>query len=151
MDVWTVVAGTVLVSALVALAWIDLRTGLLPDLLTLPLLWAGLLVNIQGVFAPLDQAVIGAVAGYSVLWLANQVYRWRAGSDGMGYGDFKMAGAIGAWIGVASLYWVVIAACAAALLVMGVLRLTGKVAAGHPMAFGPFLALAAIGVVGGSV
>lgn len=151
MDVWTVVTGTVLVSALVLLAWIDLRTGLLPDVLTLPLLWAGLLVNIQGVFAPLDQAVIGAVAGYGVLWIANQVYRWQTGHDGMGYGDFKMAGAIGAWLGVGAVYWVLVSACCSGVLVRGALHWAGKVQGNHPMAFGPFLALAAIGVIGGTV
>jgi leader peptidase (prepilin peptidase)/N-methyltransferase len=88
-----------LVWALVALAFIDLDTTLLPDSLTLPLLWLGLLFNLGGYFASLPDAVIGAIAGYGVLWSVYWLFKLVTGKDGMGYGDFKLLAAIGAWLG----------------------------------------------------
>lgn len=88
-----------LVWTLVALAFIDLDTTLLPDSLTLPLLWLGLLFNLQGVFASLPDAVIGAMAGYGVLWSVFWLFKLATGKDGMGYGDFKLLAALGAWLG----------------------------------------------------
>lgn len=88
-----------LVWALIALAFIDLDTTLLPDSLTLPLLWAGLLFNLNGHFASLPDAVIGAAAGYLVLWSVYWLFRLATGKEGMGYGDFKLLAAIGAWLG----------------------------------------------------
>lgn len=84
---------------LIALAFIDFDTTLLPDNLTLPLLWLGLLFNLNGHFASLPDAVIGAVAGYGVLWSVYWVFKWVTGKDGMGFGDFKLLAAIGAWLG----------------------------------------------------
>lgn len=93
-------AGAVLlVWMLVALAFIDLDTTLLPDSLTLPLLWLGLLFNLDGTFASLPDAVIGAMAGYGVLWSVYWLFKLATGKDGMGYGDFKLLAAIGAWLG----------------------------------------------------
>ncbi len=88
-----------LVWTLVALAFIDLDTTLLPDSLTLPLLWLGLLFNLHGHFASLPDAVIGAMAGYGVLWAVYWLFRLATGKEGMGYGDFKLLAAIGAWLG----------------------------------------------------
>lgn len=88
-----------LVWTLVALAFIDLDTTLLPDSLTLPLLWLGLLFNLGGHFASLPDAVIGAIAGYGVLWSVYWLFKLVTGKDGMGYGDFKLLAAIGAWLG----------------------------------------------------
>lgn len=88
-----------LVWTLVALAFIDLDTTLLPDSLTLPLLWLGLLFNLGGHFASLPDAVIGAMAGYGVLWSVYWLFKLVTGKDGMGYGDFKLLAAIGAWLG----------------------------------------------------
>jgi leader peptidase (prepilin peptidase)/N-methyltransferase len=88
-----------LVWTLIALAFIDLDTTLLPDSLTLPLLWLGLLFNLGGHFASLSDAVIGAMAGYGVLWSVYWLFRLATGKEGMGYGDFKLLAAIGAWLG----------------------------------------------------
>jgi leader peptidase (prepilin peptidase)/N-methyltransferase len=88
-----------LVWALIALAFIDLDTTLLPDSLTLPLLWLGLLFNLGGHFASLPDAVIGAIAGYGVLWSVYWLFKLVTGKEGMGYGDFKLLAAIGAWLG----------------------------------------------------
>lgn len=100
---WGVSAQTLgallLVWMLVALAFIDLDTTLLPDSLTLPLLWLGLLFNLGGHFASLPDAVIGAIAGYGVLWSVYWLFKLATGKDGMGYGDFKLLAAIGAWLG----------------------------------------------------
>ena len=83
----------------IALAFIDQETGLLPDDLTLPLAWLGLLINLRGAFVPLPDAVIGAVAGYLSLWLVYWAYKLATGKEGMGYGDFKMNAAVGAFLG----------------------------------------------------
>ncbi len=88
-----------LVWTLIALAFIDLDTTLLPDSLTLPLLWLGLMFNLGGHFASLPDAVIGAIAGYGVLWSVYWLFKLVTGKDGMGYGDFKLLAAIGAWLG----------------------------------------------------
>ena len=83
----------------IALAFIDQETGYLPDDLTLPLVWIGLIVNLGGAFVPLRDAVIGAVAGYLFLWTINAAFRALRGMDGMGYGDFKLYAAVGAFLG----------------------------------------------------
>jgi leader peptidase (prepilin peptidase)/N-methyltransferase len=85
--------------SLVALAFIDLDTTLLPDTLTLPLLWLGLLFNLFGAFTTLQSAVTGAMAGYLSLWLVYWVFKLVTGKEGMGFGDFKLLAAIGAWLG----------------------------------------------------
>ncbi|MCC6211977.1 MAG: prepilin peptidase [Burkholderiales bacterium] len=92
----------------IALAFIDHETGYLPDDITLPLLWAGLLLNIPGTFAPLPEAVIGAAAGYLALWAINAAFRLVRGIDGMGYGDFKMTAAVGAFVGWKYLFLVIL-------------------------------------------
>jgi leader peptidase (prepilin peptidase)/N-methyltransferase len=92
----------------IALAFIDHETGYLPDDITLPLLWAGLLLNLAGTFAPLAEAVIGAAAGYLTLWTINAAFRLVRGIDGMGYGDFKMTAAVGAFVGWKYLFLVVL-------------------------------------------
>src|SRR3970282_2059452 len=79
--------------------FIDLDTCYLPDSITLPLLWLGLLLNLNGTFAPLPAAVIGAAAGYLSLWAVYWAFKWATGKEGMGYGDFKLLAAIGAWLG----------------------------------------------------
>lgn len=93
------VGGILFVWALIALAFIDLDTMLLPDDITLLLLWAGLLFNLFGVFASLQSAVIGAMAGYLSLWSVYWLFKLVTGKEGMGYGDFKLLAAIGAWLG----------------------------------------------------
>ncbi|WP_148180612.1 prepilin peptidase, partial [Klebsiella pneumoniae] len=91
--------GLLLLSVLLILATIDAQTQLLPDGLTLPLLWAGLLFNLSDTFAPLAEAVIGAMAGYLSLWSVYWVFRLLTGKEALGYGDFKLLAALGAWLG----------------------------------------------------
>lgn len=91
--------GLLFVWALIALAFIDFDTTLLPDSLTLPLIWLGLLFNLGGHFATLSDAVVGAVAGYLILWSIYWLFKLVTGKEGMGFGDFKLLAAIGAWLG----------------------------------------------------
>src|ERR1051326_3087450 len=92
----------------IALALIDQKTGYLPDDITLPLMWLGLLVNLAGAFVPLTEAVMGAVAGYMVLWSVNAIFRAVRGVEGMGYGDFKMTAAVAAFLGWGELFMVIL-------------------------------------------
>ncbi len=132
----------VALAMLVALAWIDARRGLLPDRLTLPLLWLGLLVNLDGALVPLRDAVLGAVAGYAFLAGIAAGFRLLTGREGMGGGDVKLLAALGAWLGWAALPQVVLAASALALAVAVLRRLAGGLQPGQAFSFGPFLALA---------
>ena len=129
---------------LLALAIIDLRTQLLPDALTLPLLWAGLLYHL--LFQPymLSAAVIGAMAGYLVLWSVYWLFKLATGKEGMGYGDFKLLAALGAWLGWQALPLVLLLSAGAGALVGIALQLTQPRLRGAPMPFGPFLASAGI-------
>ncbi|WP_129559703.1 prepilin peptidase, partial [Bordetella pertussis] len=133
-----------LTGALLALAWIDLEHSLLPDAVTLPLIWAGLLVNLDGALAPLPLAVLGAVAGYLFLWVIFHFFRLLTGRDGMGHGDFKLMAALGAWLGLGALPWLLLGASLAGVLVGWSLRLAGRVGRGQPLPFGPYLALGGI-------
>lgn len=96
---WQTLGGLVFVWTLIALAFIDFDTTLLPDSLTLPLVWLGLLFNLGGHFATLSDAVLGAVAGYMILWSIYWLFKLATGKEGMGFGDFKLLAAIGAWLG----------------------------------------------------
>jgi leader peptidase (prepilin peptidase)/N-methyltransferase len=130
----------------IALAFIDQETGLLPDSLTLPLVWIGLLVNLLGAFVPLADAVIGAVAGYLALWLVFHGYKLATGKEGMGYGDFKMNAAVGAFLGWKLLPLVILLSSLVGLL-FGALQMfaaRGKWDAGFRFHFGPYLAIAGI-------
>ena len=129
---------------LVALARIDYETTLLPDVLTQPLVWAGLLVNLFGTFTTLPMAVIGAVAGYVFLWLIFHLFRLLTGREGMGYGDFKLLAALGAWFGAESLPMLLLAASLVGVAIGGALTLSGRASRGQPLPFGPYLALAGI-------
>lgn len=136
----------VLAAALIALAWIDAQTGLLPDVITLPLVWAGLLVNTQAVFASPVQAILGAALGYLFLRVLHHVFLWTTGREGMGYGDFKLLAALGAWLGVAALPLILIIASLSGVVVGLGLILARRVGRHQPQPFGPYLALA--GIVG---
>ncbi|WP_374347550.1 A24 family peptidase [Chitinimonas sp.] len=129
---------------LIALFFIDLDTYLLPDSLTLPLLWLGLLININGTFAPLNHAVIGAVAGYLSLWSIYWLFKLLTGKEGMGYGDFKLLAALGAWLGWQALPLVILASSLVGAIV-GIAFVTIKSKRfDNPIPFGPFLALAGL-------
>ena len=130
----------------IALAFIDQETGLLPDDLTLPLLWVGLIVNLRGAFVPLPDAVIGAVAGYLILWLVYWGFKLLTGKEGMGYGDFKMNAAVGAFLGWKMLPLVILLSSLVGLA-FGALQMfaaRGKWDAGFKFHFGPYIAIAAL-------
>jgi leader peptidase (prepilin peptidase)/N-methyltransferase len=130
----------------IALAFIDQETGLLPDSLTLMLLWAGLLINLPGTFAGLPDAVVGAAAGYVSLWLVFWGFKLLTGKEGMGYGDFKMNAAVGAFVGWKLLPLVILLSSLVGL-VFGALQMFAarrKWEAGFRFHFGPYLAIAGI-------
>ena len=124
---------------MLALCLIDMQHCLLPDVLTIPLLWLGLLVNTQHVFAPLNEAVFGAVFGYGVIWLLRSIYFIWRDKEGIGLGDAKLCAAIGAWVGVIEVPIVIAIASISALLftVCGVSL--GRINKNAPIPFGPFL------------
>ena len=126
--------------ALICLTMIDFDTQLLPDDITLPLLWAGLLVNLNGVFVPLQTAVIGAMAGYLVLWSVFWLFKLVTGKEGMGYGDFKLLAALGAWLGWTMVPLVLLlSSVVGAVIGLGYLAIRKESA---PFAFGPYIAIA---------
>ncbi len=135
-------AGLVFTWALIAGSGIDLDHKLLPDQITLPLLWLGLLLNIDGLFIDLTSAVIGAAAGYLVLWSVFHLFRLATGKEGMGYGDFKLLAAIGAWFGWQVLPTIILLASAVGAIVGLVLIAVRRMGREVPIAFGPFLAAA---------
>ncbi|MDN5864180.1 MAG: A24 family peptidase [Gammaproteobacteria bacterium] len=128
-----------LVWTLIAAAAIDLDHYILPDILVLPLLWLGLLFNLSATFAPLSEAVIGAVAGYLVLWIIYQVFRLTTGKEGLGYGDFKLLACLGAWLGWRELPLIILAGALAGVLIGGTWLLVSRRDRSHPVPFGPFL------------
>ena len=135
-------AALILLWGLVALTVIDLDEQLLPDQLTLPLLWLGLLVNIDGLFTDLTSAVIGAAAGYLSLWLVFQVFRLITGREGMGYGDFKLLAVFGAFLGWQMLPLVILlSSLIGAIVGIGLIVLRGRDRQ-IPIPFGPYLAAA---------
>ena len=137
---WTMAAfgGLILTAILIALTFIDADTQYLPDSLTLPLIWLGLLFNLNGTFVPLKSAVLGAVFGYMSLWLLCFIYKLLTGKIGMGNGDFKLLAALGAWLGAGILP--VLVFIAALIGLIG--AIIGRVAKGQYFAFGPSLAIA---------
>lgn len=130
-----------LLGTLIALTFIDFDTHLLPDSLTLPLVWLGLLANYFGVFCTLEEAVIGAMAGYLSLWLIYHLFKLLTGKEGMGYGDFKLLAALGAWLGWKLLLPVVLLASLAGAIVGIGLMLLNRQGRSQPMPFGPWLAM----------
>ncbi|KIF81906.1 prepilin peptidase [Noviherbaspirillum autotrophicum] len=129
---------------LIAMTFIDLDTQLLPDDLTLPLLWCGLLVNLNGAFVPLGDAVIGAVAGYLSLWSVYWLFKLTTGKEGMGYGDFKLLAAMGAWLGWKMLPVIILLSSLVGALVGISLILFARHGRDTPIPFGPYLAAAGV-------
>ena len=127
---------------LIAMTFIDADTQLLPDDLTLPLLWAGLLLNINGTFVPLQDAVIGAAAGYLALWAIYWLFKLATGKEGMGYGDFKLLAALGAWLGWATLPTIILLSSVVGAVVGICLMVFAKRGRNNPIPFGPYLAAA---------
>ena len=135
------------VAVLIALAGIDWDTTLLPDSLTLPLLWAGLVAAALGWTVPLSQAVWGAVVGYLSLWTVYWVFKLATGKEGMGFGDFKLLAALGAWLGLQMLLPVILGASILGALVGIGMKLRASLREGRYVPFGPFLAGAGIAVL----
>ena len=137
---WKGLAACAFLWTLLALAFIDADTQLLPDDLTLPLLWGGLVANLFGLFVPLASAVIGAIAGYLVLWAVYWLFKLVRGKEGMGYGDFKLLAALGAWLGWPMLPQIVLVSSvlgAVGGILMIVLKGRDKAV---PLPYGPWLA-----------
>ncbi|MVG15700.1 prepilin peptidase [Aeromonas jandaei] len=139
---WGTLAALLLTWVLVALTFIDLDKMLLPDQLTLPLLWGGLLFNLIGGFAPLADAVIGAMAGYLVLWSLYWAFKLLTGKEGMGYGDFKLLAALGAWLGWQALPIILLLSSLVGAIIGISLIALRKHHQGYPIPFGPYLAIA---------
>lgn len=133
-------AAIVFVWALIALTCIDLDTQLLPDDITLPLLWLGLLLNLNNVFTSLPNAVIGAVVGYLVLWCVYWAFKLTTGKEGMGFGDFKLLAAIGTWLGWTMLPLVILLSSLVGATVGISLIVFAKHGRNIPIPFGPYLA-----------
>lgn len=141
---WTApgVMALFLLWALIALTVIDIDTQLLPDNITLPLLWLGLLVNSAGVFVSLEDAVYGAAAGYLLLWSVYWIFKLLTGKEGMGYGDFKLLAALGAWMGWQALPLIILLSSAVgAVIGIGGILVLGR-NKNIPIPFGPYLAIA---------
>lgn len=127
---------------LIAMTFIDADTQLLPDDLTLSLLWAGLLVNLQSTFVPLSDAVIGAAAGYLSLWSIYWLFKLVTGKEGMGYGDFKLLAALGAWLGWSMLPIILLLSSVVGAIIGICLIVFHKRGRDNPIPFGPYLAAA---------
>lgn len=133
------IAAIVLVWALISLTFIDFDTQLLPDSITLPLLWLGLLLNLNGAFTSLPNALVGAVAGYLVLWSVYWAFKLTTGKEGMGYGDFKLLAALGAWLGWTMLPLIILLSSLVGAIVGIALIVFTKHGRNIPIPFGPYL------------
>lgn len=139
---WETAAALAFTWALICLTMIDFDHKLLPDQITLPLMWLGLLLNMQGMFASLEDAVIGAVAGYMCLWSLYWAFKLLTGKEGMGYGDFKLLAALGAWMGWQYLLLIlVLSSMVGAVVGVSLIVIKGR-DKNIPIPFGPYLAAA---------
>jgi leader peptidase (prepilin peptidase)/N-methyltransferase len=139
---WPALAGLTLTWILIALAGIDLRTQLLPDQLTLPLLWLGLLLSLLPMFVAAPSAILGAAIGYLSRWSVYWLFKLLTGKEGMGYGDFKLLAALGAWMGPVALLPVILLSSFIGAVVGGSLIALRRHQREVPMPFGPFIAAA---------
>lgn len=145
LEVWVILAKILFISFVLCAIFIDYKTFLLPDELTLPLLWFGLLVNIHGMLSgSLANSVVGAAVGYFSLWFVFWAFKLVTRRDGMGYGDFKFLAAILAWLGIGGFIPILFIAPLLGILYFLVVYLCGKQKINHPIPFGPFLGIAAI-------
>ena len=138
----TTLAFCLLSWSLLALTMIDFDTQLLPDDITLPLLWAGLIVNSFALVVPLEQALWGAVAGYLSLWSVYWLFKLITGKEGMGYGDFKLLAALGAWLGWMKLPLIILLSSLIGTIVALTLIISKRQERSQPIPFGPYLAIA---------
>lgn len=138
----TALSALVFTWALIALTFIDFDTFFLPDDITLPLLWAGLLVNLGGIFTDLHSAVIGAAGGYLALWSVFWLFKLATGKEGMGYGDFKLLAAVGAWLGWKMLPLTILLSSLVGAAIGILLMVFASHGRNVPIPFGPYLAIA---------
>ncbi len=138
------IGALIFVFAMIALTFIDLDTFYLPDDITLPLLWAGLLMNLGNAFVDLPSAVIGAACGYLALWSVFWMFKLVTGKEGMGYGDFKLLAAIGAWLGWQMLPLVILLSATVGAIIGIALMVFARHDRETPIPFGPYLAIAGI-------
>jgi len=139
---WQGLAGLLLTWTLIALSGIDFRTQLLPDQLTLPLLWLGLLLALLPMFATAPAAIVGAAVGYLSLWSVYWLFKLLTGKEGMGHGDFKLLAALGAWLGPASLLPIILLSSLVGSALGCILIVTRRHNRDVAMPFGPFIATA---------
>ncbi len=139
---WSGLAALIFTWSLIALTMIDLDTYLLPDDITLPLLWLGLIANSFGAFTDLPSALWGAIAGYLALWSVYKLFKLLTGKEGMGYGDFKLLAALGAWMGWQMLPQIILlSSLVGAVIGIGMIVIRGR-DKNIPIPFGPYLAIA---------
>ena len=139
---WALAGGLLLTWALIALTMIDFDHQLLPDSITLPLLWLGLALNLAGIYTDIQSAVIGAMAGYLSLWSIYWLFKLTTGKEGMGFGDFKLLAMLGAWMGWQALPVIILLSSAVgAVIGIGLIVLRGR-DRNIPIPFGPYLAIA---------
>lgn len=141
---WAAAGAILFVWAMIALTGIDFDTQLLPDSITLPLIWLGLLFNLAGTYTSLSSAVIGAVAGYLSLWSVYWAFKLATGKEGMGFGDFKLLAAIGAWLGWQMLPLTILLSSFVGAVVGVALIVLAKRGRNVPIPFGPYLAAAGL-------
>ena len=128
--------------SLISLALIDFHTTLLPDNITLPLMWLGLLISLIPVFVNTHDAIVGAAAGYMILWLVFQTFKLITGKEGMGFGDFKLLAALGAWLGWAKLPLIILLSSLTGAIIGIMMMVVLKHQRSKPIPFGPYLAIA---------
>jgi leader peptidase (prepilin peptidase)/N-methyltransferase len=136
------VAGLIFTWVLIALTLIDLKKQLLPDDITLPLLWSGILISFYDLFTNLNDSVIGAIAGYLILWSVYQLFKLLTKKEGMGFGDFKLLAALGAWLGYSYLPQIILVSSVVGSIIGITMIVVGKNEQQQPIPFGPYLAAA---------
>ena len=141
---WPALGALILLWSLIALSAIDFDTQLLPDSITLPLLWAGLAFNLNGTMTDLPSAVVGAMLGYLALWSVFWAFKLATGKEGMGYGDFKLLAALGAWLGWQMLPVIILLSSVVGAIVGITLIIFARHGRNNPIPFGPYLAAAGI-------
>ena len=139
---WQTVFALLFTWALICLALIDFHTTLLPDSITLPLMWLGLLISLAPVFVDAHHAIIGAAAGYMILWTIFQLFKLITGKEGMGFGDFKLLAALGAWMGWMKLPLIILLSSLTGAVIGIMMLVIFKHQRDKPIPFGPYLAIA---------
>jgi leader peptidase (prepilin peptidase)/N-methyltransferase len=139
---WEMLAALIFTWTLIALTLIDLDKQLLPDNMTLPLMWLGLLLSFFNIFTDIQSSLMGAMSGYLILWSVFQVFRMVTGKEGMGFGDFKLLAALGAWMGWTLLPMIILLSSVVGSIVGITMIITGQSKRQQPIPFGPYLAIA---------